>query len=313
MSNLNIDMPQMEVDKEEALIESSSIEDIPSCSSSILDADGDVFVDDDDFNDGINVTILSMTDNISPKKLPIVDSGTNSTNQLTKLGSVSGNGKNPKLSGAARKRYKRMVSDGMVPAEAYRFAQTPMATPNSDPEKKSRYAEISGSISSGSNPRPSKMHCPLSETKPESSRQNATRVSVQNRLQMYQKDRSGRDETTQRNPNPLYSEVLNSVKVGIVPKDYPNVELSTQQLQLTRKAILTKVAQQRKEKVKPKFGHCSFRTGYLVLVCKNQETADWLKNIVCTITVLGGIELIALDEKNIPRPETIIGFFPVSV
>lgn len=105
---------------------------------------------------------------------------------------------------------------------------------------------------------------------------------------------------------------MNYVRVGIVPKDYPNVELTSAQLLATRKAILSKVAQQRKEKIKPKFGQCLLRTGHLILVCKNQETADWLKSIASTISVVEDVELTALDEKKIPRPEIIIGFFPVS-
>lgn len=104
---------------------------------------------------------------------------------------------------------------------------------------------------------------------------------------------------------------MNYVRVGIVPKDCPNMELTSAQLLATRKAILSKVAQQRKEKIKPKFGQCLLRTGHLILVCKNQETADWLKSIASTISVVEDVELTALDEKKIPRPEIIIGFFPV--
>ncbi|XP_065083388.1 uncharacterized protein K02A2.6-like [Ochlerotatus camptorhynchus] len=66
MTEPNINTMQMEVDREEAIMESSSIEDIPSCSSSILDTPvgaGDGFEDDDDFEDGINITILSTTTN----------------------------------------------------------------------------------------------------------------------------------------------------------------------------------------------------------------------------------------------------------
>lgn len=106
--------------------------------------------------------------------------------------------------------------------------------------------------------------------------------------------------------------MVNCVKVGILPKNYPHTELSMQQLIATQKAVLAKVVQQRKEKVKPKFGNCLFRPGYLILICKNRETSDWIKTIIPSIVPWVGAELVAVDENKIPQPVTLIGFFPMS-
>ena len=106
--------------------------------------------------------------------------------------------------------------------------------------------------------------------------------------------------------------MVNCVKVGIIPKNYPNTELSLQQLLATQKAVLAKVVQQRKEKVKPKFGNCLFIPGYLILICKNRETSDWIKTIIPSIVPWVGAELVAVDENKIPQPVTLIGFFPMS-
>lgn len=301
---------QMEIDGTEELIESSSVESVPSCSSSILNTpvDGDdCYEDDDDFEDGINVTILSTTTKSFLENRATADQTAVTTSNIEP--NLPGNEHHTRLNGAARKRYKRMVGDGMNPEEAYRLARIPLQTPNS--EKRARNADPSESNSSGENPRKKKNLFPL-EPKLGSNRPTLGKFSVQDRLKVNSNVRSGRDETTQSDNNPTYSAVVQYIRVGIVPKNYPDVELSSPQLLATRKAILAKVVQQRKEKVKPKFGQCSFRTGHLILVCKNQETADWLKSIVSTLTITGEVELIALDEKKIPRPEIIIGFFPVS-
>lgn len=305
------DAKLMEIDETEGAVDSCSAESVPSCSSSILDTpiDGDDdYEDDDDFEDGINVTILSTTtksllEDCSTTENPVVK-----TSVAEPI--CTDDKQQTKLNGAARKRYKRMIDAGVDPEEAYRLARIPCQPPSS--EKRSRNDDLNGSNSSDGNPRKKKNLCPVLEPKHGLNRPISGRFSVQNRLQINTNARSGRIETIQSGSNPSFSAVVQYVRVGIVPKDYPDVELSSQQLLATRKAILAKVVQQRKEMVKPKFGQCSFRTGHLILVCKNQETADWLKSIASTLSIAGEVELVALDENKIPRPEIIIGFFPVS-
>ncbi|XP_062715153.1 uncharacterized protein LOC134291437 [Aedes albopictus] len=224
--------------------------------------------------------------------------------------SLPGNQQQIKLNGAARKRYKRMIADGVDSKEAYRLARIPWQTPVL--EKRSRNSDLSGSNSGGGNPPKKENFCSNSDPKNGSNNPPQIKFSVQNRLQLHSNVRSGREETIQSDNKPSFSSVLQYVRVGIVPKDYPDVELSSQQLLATRKAILANVVQQRKELIKPKFGQCSFRPGHLILVCKNQETANWLKGTASTLSIPGEVELVALDEKSIPRPDIIIGFFPVS-
>lgn len=300
----------MEIDEAEVL-DSSSVDGAPSCSSSILDnpvGDDDGYEDDDDFVDGINVTILSSTANTS---CATTVARTETDGSAGKQPMVSGDQQRTKLSGAARKRYKKLLADGIDSEAAYALSRVPPQTPNT--EKRSRDTDLSGSTSGGENPRKKQNLCPPKEPELGSNRPLVGKFSVQNRLQINSNVCPGRNETPQSNNKALYSDVVNYVRVGIIPKDYPNVELTTPQLLSLRKAILTKVAQQRKEKIKPKFGQCLLRTGHLLLVCKNQETADWLKSIASTLSAPGEVELTVLDEKKIPRPEIIIGFFPVSI
>lgn len=297
------DEKQMDIDGADDVIDSCTVKSVPSCSSSILNSSvngDDFYEDDDDFEDGVNVTIMSAT--TTADKTAVAISASES--------SLPGNQQQIKLNGAARKRYKRMIADGVDSKEAYRLARIPWQTPVS--EKRSRNSDLSGSNSSGGNPPKKQNFCSNSDPKNGSNNPPQMKFSVQNRLQLHSNVRSGRVETIQSDNKPSFSSVLQYVRVGIVPKDYPDVELSSQQLLATRKAILAKVVQQRKELIKPKFGQCSFRPGHLILVCKNQETADWLKGTASTLSIPGEVELVALDEKSIPRPEIIIGFFPVS-
>lgn len=66
----------MEIDRESDIVESNSLEEIESCSSSILDTPNreDMYVDDDDYDDGINVTILSSSATLEFNKKAVENS-----------------------------------------------------------------------------------------------------------------------------------------------------------------------------------------------------------------------------------------------
>lgn len=263
--------------------------DTHSCSSSILNTpertgDDDEYDDDDNYEDSINVTLLS----VSPtKQLPISVMG-----QPKDLSNPE-HGKRKNLSGAGQKRFKRLLDSGHSRQEALSLAQATQKP--TDLSKRPRHSDLNVS----GNPRPLKIP-----------RQNS---NVQQRIEAIRSEHSGHtSKKTEERKNPSYKDVVSGVKVGILPSGYPNVELTTQQLVSTQKAILCKVAEHRKDTIKPKFGNCAFKSGYLVILCKNQETAVWLKTIIPTLKPWADAKLIAVEEKNIPRPEILIGFFPWS-
>ncbi|XP_055615155.1 uncharacterized protein LOC129761458 [Toxorhynchites rutilus septentrionalis] len=107
-----------------------------------------------------------------------------------------------------------------------------------------------------------------------------------------------------------FKEALEQIKVGILPKDYPNTDPTTAQLDSIRNSLLTAI--ERNEPVKPKFFNCSYKSGYLILSCKDHQTSEWLKKVVPGIILDDNIKLVALDAKNIPRPEILHAFFPQS-
>lgn len=294
---------EMEIDREreemELQLKSKSVDDVPSCSSSILNTDNDGAgddednIDDDDYEDGINVTILTTP---APILVPEKPNEQSNENKETKK---------KRLSGAGYKRFRKLLESGHSRGEAYRLAEKPLNL--TDPSKRPRDSDLNESNISG-NPTPVKIprqnwgtHKPPAKTS-----------SVQHRIDAVRSEHSVLHRGIEGKVNPTYRDVVSSMKLGIIPKGYPNTELTTTQLVATQKAILAKVAGQRKEPLKPKFGDCIFKSGYLIIVCKNKQTADWLKSIISTITPWSGAELTAVDEKDIPQPQILIGFFPWS-
>lgn len=280
-----------------------------SCSSSILDkADGDEYADDDDFEDGINVTLVSSPTNVLSKKADKVED----VEQRTAC-----NEKKPikRLNGAAKKRLKYLLAKGHTLEEARVLAEKPYRTPYTDQGKRRRNVDPNGSNNSDSNPR-KKVARQVEKGHP-------VKSSVQDRLNKSRDcsnqtsspaGTSGLNATTDsHNRNkPSFRDALESARIGIVPYDYPNVELTTEQMIAVQKAILKDVALQRKHKIKPKFGNCMFRLGHMIITCKNQETVKWLKAIVPKIRPWDNACLKAVDEINLPRPEILLGFFPLS-
>lgn len=68
--------------------------------------------------------------------------------------------------------------------------------------------------------------------------------------------RQEKSSTIHENQQPTYSEVAKWVKVGILPKNYPQIQMTTDQRNIVQDAILEKVTQQRRESFKPKFNNC---------------------------------------------------------
>lgn len=121
-----------------------------------------------------------------------------------------------------------------------------------------------------------------------------------------------RDRVRDALPAPSYGEIASRVRVGIMPKKYPAVELSNNQQQVVQEALLLEVIQQRREQFKPKFACCRFRPGFLVLTCQDKHTADWVKNKVPSLSLWEEADLVVVDEDKIPRPDELVSFFAFS-
>lgn len=293
----------MEVDElnEDALLnESPSMANVESPLSDILDSDGD--------DDGINVTIRNIQELPAEKRKLLLEQlqkqqtqeqqQKQSQQQLHLL-----NEETPKkktdyqgLTGAARKQYNKWVKKGMDKDEA--MAKI-LRQPTASTPKRQRDSNDANRSGEGTT------------KKPKGPSVNERMNNAQSKEPLQQ---TGNPTTeTQQKQNPLFSEVAKWIKVCIVSKDYPRIQLTTPQMNDVQSEILRKVVQQRTEDFKPKFTNCWVKGGYLEMTCQNPETANWLTTVVPTLKLWKGANLKVVNPEDIPRPDTLVGFFPQSV
>ena len=228
---------------------------------------------EDDSDDGINVTIV-------PKKN--MEDGKAPEDKQEDIHDKDDIEEDRKRTGSEKKRIRKLLNEGYTYKEACEalFPRT---------EGKMKRL-LDRTNSSEDNPKPKK-------------------VKEQQVPSGLQKNNKQRKRT---HKNQSYSTVAGQVRIGIVPEEYPSVEMSPKQLEDVQEAILSKVILQREGEFKPKFLNCLYRSGYLVLVCENQQTANWLKTITPLTEPWDGAKIIAVDEEKIPRPEVLLAFFPKS-
>lgn len=273
-SMMNSAAENMDVDdrKEDDLLQSVSMDDVGgegSVSSSILNSD--------DEDDGVNVTIQEIRN-----QMQVNDQNQNQERQILRA----------KLSGAKKKRFKKLLLSGHGREEALSMVLVP---PKESTPKRPR--NINNSSNSDSKPIPKKQ------------KGQSIHISVNSRMENIRQDQP----TALENQQSTYSEVAKWVRVGILPKNYPQIQLTDEQLYSLQEAILLKVTLQRRESFKPKFTNCWQRTGHLVINCQDRETSDWLNSVVPTLIPWKGAELTVVNADDIPRLDVMVGFFPQSV
>lgn len=107
-------------------------------------------------------------------------------------------------------------------------------------------------------------------------------------------------------------QVVESVKVAILSRDNSREVLSTAQVEAVQNAIVRRMIEDKRGEIKPYFLGSSARPGFLLLTCGNRETADWVKSSVDKLKLWEGAQVEAVEGDSIPKPQTLIGFFPHS-
>ncbi|KAH8325867.1 hypothetical protein KR067_009305 [Drosophila pandora] len=102
------------------------------------------------------------------------------------------------------------------------------------------------------------------------------------------------------------------IKLAIIPVGFPQVLLTTQQLEDIETAILQSIVVQRNGRVKPLFGGSKFYPGWMTVTCRNIITAQWLEEDVATLKVEPDIDLLTVPASAIPQKEVFVGYFPIS-
>lgn len=187
--------------------------------------------------------------------------------------------KQVKLGGAARKRFKWLRKQGHDPKEAQQLALKPM---DKNPKK-------DGGAKRGRS-------------------DDSTPMST-----VGKKHKSSHSaEQNFRTSGVSYNMVAGSVKLAIMSEEHPKSLISEVQLRTLEEAILDRVIELKGGVVKPQFLSSKFKTGWMILVCANNETAVWLKENFKEVKLWEGAKVKLVEENDFPQIHTITGRFPNS-
>ncbi|KAL1377010.1 hypothetical protein pipiens_016549 [Culex pipiens pipiens] len=287
-------MEKQEEIREDGL-QSKSLEEIDSCSSSILDSEEE--------DDGINITIKAVTPGVAADgSADLVE---------------------PKLAGSERRKMNKKIEGGMKKEEAR--SSVISSTP-----KRSRNTSLN-SPNGGTVPNPvPKKVCAEGSAATKKVNDGGSNVSAQeeddvvmNEVAVDEKSANGDVENKEVEEEeagglpgpsgsagtPTYQQIASRIKLGIVPASYPDAELTSEQQDAVKEVLLKKVLEQRKEQFKPKFVYCKSYVGLVMLLCQENSTANWVKMVVSSISPWENAVLSAVDEADIPRKEVLRGYF----
>jgi hypothetical protein len=110
-----------------------------------------------------------------------------------------------------------------------------------------------------------------------------------------------------------FKQAVEGKKVGILHQGFPEDSLSNDQMKAIQEAILQKIVDLEEGSVKPKFLGSTYRAGWMVLNCENEATAKWLLDHVGTLSPWEGAKLKAVEKKDLPKAIIVNAFFPDSV
>lgn len=99
-------------------------------------------------------------------------------------------------------------------------------------------------------------------------------------------------------------------KIGILPVGFPEVRLTPQQVDAVEKKLLELILD-KSTATKPRFKSLQYRPGYLIVICSNQSTVNWVKNHKDDLN-LPDVEMEIVEPKKLPQSLVVTGFFPDS-
>ncbi|XP_036337543.1 uncharacterized protein LOC118747598 [Rhagoletis pomonella] len=106
-------------------------------------------------------------------------------------------------------------------------------------------------------------------------------------------------------------EINEDYRIAVHPKDFPDQMLDLPSLARLEEAISAEIAKGADAKIQ--FGYSYLRPGALILDCVNEETVNWLKDIVNKLPEWAGPDLIASQERVIPDAYVLTVALPKSL
>lgn len=208
-----------------------------------------------------------------------------------------------KLTGAARKRMKQFVEDGIDTETARILCQKPMR------ETRKEVKALTGSRkrvrSDGSTPPATNQ--PAKRTTGAAA--DGTPLKVDSGK--LKKPATIVPEKPQKTTAaPSYKDVVAAMKIGVIPPDFPTTRWSDEQLHSIKRSILYKIVELKKGPLKPNFSNCSFKPGWISFVCDDKETVQWMETYVPEIKPWDGAVLKVVAEDEVPKAQVFVGYFP---
>lgn len=126
-------------------------------------------------------------------------------------------------------------------------------------------------------------------------------------------DDSQPENPPKRKPGLSYRDAVTGIKVAIAAENFPEVELTLEQLNKVDDAIMDAVERIPLDGTRVSFSYCSFKPGYMILTCVNEESKKWILSVIPTLTPWEGARLRCMDGDDLPKPFIHLVWIPGQV
>lgn len=110
-----------------------------------------------------------------------------------------------------------------------------------------------------------------------------------------------------------YRDAVTGIKVAITAANFPEVELTLEQLNKVDDAIMNAVEAIPLDGIRVSFSYCSYKPGYMILTCVNEESKKWITSTIPTLTPWEGAKLKCMDGDDLPKPFIHLVWIPGQV
>ncbi|XP_039951404.1 uncharacterized protein LOC120768697 [Bactrocera tryoni] len=107
-----------------------------------------------------------------------------------------------------------------------------------------------------------------------------------------------------------YSEAVSSIRMAVVPRNYPAEALEPEQLTALQNCLVKALSIG--NKFTGAFNGIFFKGGMLLVDCQEEKSATWLKEITPRLEGWKGPALCVKRGEEIPRTHSMVAFFPRS-
>ncbi|EDX03551.1 uncharacterized protein LOC6730798 isoform X1 [Drosophila simulans] len=114
----------------------------------------------------------------------------------------------------------------------------------------------------------------------------------------------------QRVPGPLWTFNQNSITMAVMAENYPDCELTNQQLQEIEAGLVEELKKGWKSSIN--FWGIEFLTGMIQVVCMDKNSREWLEHAISKLTALPKTKLICCPEDEVPATKGITVNLPRS-